>query len=234
MPKRIFISLDTDWCSAEILSDCLDIIDSLGIKVTWFVTNKIDALHERMKGNSKFDIGPHPNFLFGSSHGETEDKVIEHVLSMTPSFRLFRNHACYYNGKLLYKLRSVGALLDSSLFIPNCLHANPFRQYVTEEDYILRVPYTWSDYYFLLRSDEHNPITLIERSVNDVVFCLHPIHLSLNTKSISHYKSIQTGGECVDYHHNKKGIRDVFMEIVEHCYKHNIEICLLEVMLNEY
>ena len=79
---KIFLTFDIDWCSDEVLSFTLDIIEKNNIKATFFVTHET-LLLERMRDNPKIELGIHPNFNFllngdfrqGSSSKEVVQKI---------------------------------------------------------------------------------------------------------------------------------------------------------------
>lgn len=228
MKNKVYLTIDTDWCTDEVLLSTVNFIISSNIPVTWFITNPSKIVNDVLVNNPLFDIGPHPNFLENSSHGKNEDEVMEYILKLVPGFKIYRNHACHYNGKIIKRMRSVGAMIDASLFLPGCLNISPIKQYVTEDEYILRVPYTWSDYYCLLSSMQFNPTSHIKLSEGDVVFCFHPVHLYYNTYSLAHYNHIRSNNghlSLVNVEH--KGIKDMFLEIIDYCKNNNIEIVLL-------
>ena len=37
---KIFLTIDIDWASDLILKNVIDLVNKLGLKVTWFVTHK--------------------------------------------------------------------------------------------------------------------------------------------------------------------------------------------------
>ena len=59
--QSIFLTLDIDWAHDEVLNDTIDLLESSGIKATWFATHDTKVL-ERLRVNQNFEIGIHPNF----------------------------------------------------------------------------------------------------------------------------------------------------------------------------
>ena len=56
-----FISFDIDWAHDDVINYSIDILEKTEIRVSWFITHKTKVL-ERLKENSNFEIGIHPNF----------------------------------------------------------------------------------------------------------------------------------------------------------------------------
>ena len=58
---KLFLTFDVDWCSDEVLSYTLDIVEKYDINSTFFITHQT-ALLDRMRENPKIELGIHPNF----------------------------------------------------------------------------------------------------------------------------------------------------------------------------
>ena len=61
--NKIFLTFDLDWCSDEVLSHTLDVIEQHNLQATFFVTHNT-ALLARMRENPNIELGIHPNFNF--------------------------------------------------------------------------------------------------------------------------------------------------------------------------
>ena len=77
---KLFLTFDVDWCSDEVLSYTLDIVEKYDINSTFFITHQT-ALLDRMRENPKIELGIHPNFnplLNGDfQYGRSIREVIE-------------------------------------------------------------------------------------------------------------------------------------------------------------
>ena len=60
---KIFLTFDLDWCHDEVLRYLLDSLEQRNLSATFFVTHQTDLL-ERMRNNSQFELGIHPNFNY--------------------------------------------------------------------------------------------------------------------------------------------------------------------------
>jgi hypothetical protein len=54
--NKIFLTLDIDWASDEVLEYTIDIIEKANVSATWFVTHNT-ALLQRLRSNPKFELG---------------------------------------------------------------------------------------------------------------------------------------------------------------------------------
>ena len=140
------LSVDIDWAPDYMIDYMAQAYTEAGVKCTWFVTHASEAV-DRLRSNPLFELGIHPNFFPGSSHGSTEDEIIRHVLELVPGAKSVRMHALYQSSRLLYKLRhEYGLEIDSSLFVPQTPFLKPhtfgFSPTVAP---LVRLPYFWED-----------------------------------------------------------------------------------------
>jgi len=61
MEKEIFLTFDNDWAHNDIIKDTVNLVEEFNVCATFFVTDNIPQL-ERIKANSNFTLGIHPNF----------------------------------------------------------------------------------------------------------------------------------------------------------------------------
>ncbi|RAZ55305.1 hypothetical protein CHL10074_05170 [Campylobacter hyointestinalis subsp. lawsonii] len=76
---KIFVTFDMDWCSDDVLSYTLDIIEKYDLKATFFVTHQTTLL-ERMKDNPNIELGIHPNFNFLLNGDFRQGKNIDEII----------------------------------------------------------------------------------------------------------------------------------------------------------
>lgn len=82
--------------------------------MTYFVTHQSPLL-EKWHRERKIQLGIHPNFLPGSSHGNTINEVIDTVMKYVPEARCFRSHRCFDVAPVTDALVKRGLLYDSNL-----------------------------------------------------------------------------------------------------------------------
>lgn len=185
---KIFLTFDTDWCSDEVLSYTLDIIEKYDIKATFFVTHETKIL-KRMKANSNIELGIHPNFNFllngDFRQGKSIDEVIEYYLKFVPNAKSVRSHSMTQNSHILDSFDKFGLIYDCNTFIPysSQIVVAPYKHWTKN---LIKVPYFWEDdvhYTYKWAWDIENFI-----SYNGIkVFDFHPVHVFLNTNNVDTY-----------------------------------------------
>lgn len=105
---------DMDWADDEAISFLYSIFDEYEVPLTPFITNQSDFLTRRF-ADDPAQIGVHPNFLPGSTHGETVAEVCDHVTALNPAAKFYRSH-CYYEASTVASaFRQRGFEFDSNL-----------------------------------------------------------------------------------------------------------------------
>ena len=94
---------DTDWASEAVLSEFLTTINDYNIKPTLFVTNKSNIINKCFK-EGVIERGIHPNFLKGSSHGDSFDEVIQACKNYAPEAVSCRSHRTFGVTDIYHKL----------------------------------------------------------------------------------------------------------------------------------
>ncbi|WP_147822477.1 hypothetical protein [Salidesulfovibrio onnuriiensis] len=182
------LTLDIDWCS----DDTLDYVSSLLVqadkRATWFATHK-SAVVDDLNGRSCFEVGIHPNFLDGSSHGSSVDMVLDHITSLFPDSSIMRTHGLYQSSPVLDRATSkYGISVDVSLFLPYHSNLSVLIPMGYGEKKIRRVPYFWEDDIemlndytgFSFRDQKHHCEGL-------KIYDFHPVHVALNISSFDEY-----------------------------------------------
>lgn len=96
---------DIDWASEAVLSDYFTQADHRGLKTTLFVTHKSQIIEEQFQ-NGVVNRGIHPNFLAGSSHGDSFEEVVKTCLAFAPEARGFRCHRLFDVTDITHLLRN--------------------------------------------------------------------------------------------------------------------------------
>lgn len=92
-PVYCFTS-DIDWASEAVMENYFEIINPLEIKPTLYVTHESEIIKKNyLEDNIERCI--HPNFLKGSSHGDSNEEIIETCLKFSPESIGFRSHRLY-------------------------------------------------------------------------------------------------------------------------------------------
>ncbi|AZL72917.1 polysaccharide deacetylase WbmS family protein [Pseudomonas oryziphila] len=188
MANPLHLTLDVDWAPDVVIDHVAELILAQGVKATWFVTHWSPAIERLAQHPAHFELGIHPNFLKGSSHGESVADVVAFCRDMLPKARSVRTHSLCMNGEIMAAFcRSADIGVDSSLFMPGVETIEPF-VFETAAGRVVRVPVYWSDDYQLAANQAN--FTLPQPAVTGVkVFMFHPIHVFLNSPDFSYYES---------------------------------------------
>lgn len=217
-----YLTIDIDWAHGEILEDTIDLIESFGSSATWFVTHDTPLL-SRLRSNSSFELGIHPNFDFllsgngeGAQAGNNAEEVIDRLLSVVPEATSIRSHSTTQSSRLLEMFVCRGITHECNTYIPAQAEIvlKPWRLWSG----LVRVPYFWEDDAACLFGDELAMSELVQRE-GLKVFDFHPIHVFLNTERLSRYERTRP------LHHNPKelikhrfegyGTRNRLIELLE-------------------
>ena len=193
--KRLFLTFDIDWAHDQVLNDTIEIVQKYQASATWFVTHATTVL-ERLKANTKFELGIHPNFnfLLQGKHdaGQTARDVIERCLEIVPSAKVVRSHSMTQSSGLLEIFKECGLTHDVNHFVPHhtVIELKPWHIW----NGLIRIPYSWEDDVHIL----YESIGVPQESPRDIamdtsdrglkVFDFHPMHVFLNTESLERYE----------------------------------------------
>lgn len=134
------LTSDTDWASEFAIARLLGFAAAHAIRPTVFVTHRSAALRAARDAGA-VELGIHPNFLPGSSHGADVDSVIAHSFDLVPNARLWRSHAFVDGTHVALKLHAAGIRVDSNL----CLYLQPDLVPLMHWVGIKRFPVFWED-----------------------------------------------------------------------------------------
>ena len=190
--KTVFITFDIDWACDEVIRESLHLVESEGIRSTFFLTH-VTEVFEGYENSDQIELGAHPNFnnlLNGppiTSGGVQQ--IVKDIKEVVPSAVSVRSHSLTQNTRLLDLFMSHGFTHDVNLLIPaqSGIELAPFRNWGG----LIRVPYFWEEdvhCLFLEEGREHgwDPSRFLD-SPGLKIFNFHPIHVFLNTEHLSRY-----------------------------------------------
>lgn len=220
---NLILTLDIDWAPDFVIDQVAQILIENKVKATWFVTHRSEAIERLRENNELFELGIHPNMLFGSTHGKTEDEVLTYVKNIVPDAISMRTHGLYQTSNWLIKAaKEYDVLIDVSLFLPKAAYLQP-HQIKWHGSSLWRIPYFWEDDAEMFEDD---PIwSLSDEKLNASglkVFDFHPIHIAINTDRFEKYENLKKirplrswDGEFIEeYIHKGHGPRNLFLELV--------------------
>jgi hypothetical protein len=166
----VALTFDVDWAPDWMIARTAERLEARGIASTWFVTHATPALARLRARPDLFELGIHPNFLPGSTHGTTTAEVLDHVMAIVPEAVSARAHGMVCSSPLLGELRR-RVRIDSSTFLPGAT-LGPVR-YATAAGELVRIPATWADdYEAALPAPDWRP--------RAGVLLFHPVRVALN------------------------------------------------------
>lgn len=222
----VVLTLDTDWapdCAIDWVARCLV---QQGVRATWFVTHRSPAVERLRDHPDLFELGIHPNFLPGSSHGSTPDAVLEHCMQLVPDASSLRSHALVQSTPILARIMALTPITtDVSLFLPYTPFLRPL-EYGVGDRQLLRVPYFWEDD---VEMQQKKPCwrlgPLLDIGAGLKVFDFHPIHVYMNGADMGQYRELASrAGRLQDTCKSgfsglvrpRVGTQSLFVELVEY------------------
>lgn len=236
--NEFLITLDVDWAPDFIVESVAAELKSRGVRATWFITHKSAALNSLRAENALFELGLHPNFLPGSTHGTTPPEVLSSMLSIVPEAISMRSHAVVQSAPILNAIiTGTPICVDSTLFLPGMAHIRPVEQLAGGKK-LLRVPFFWADDYEMERNppDWHLSRHLAVEGLK--VFLFHPIHLFLNSADFSSYAALKrdvpqlnrlTEDAARRYVHDGEGTMTLFHELLDYLADRGQSRCLSDI-----
>jgi hypothetical protein len=185
------VTSDVDWASEFCVRDLLDALGQRGVRPTVFATHSSDFLaHAASEGRA--ELGVHPNFLPGSTHGQSVDAVIEHMFQLVPGAPCFRSHSFVDGSQITDRMAARGVAYDSNL----CLYLQPDLKPLFHWSGIWRFPVFWEDDVHWRRGGDWS-----FARYEDLFFTpglkiinVHPFNFALNAASDGFYQAHK--GHC--------------------------------------
>lgn len=217
---RIFLTFDIAWAHDDVLADSIALIEEAGVAATWFATHSTPLL-DRILANPKFELGIHPNFLpllmqGNSSIGASAEDVVDQMLAFVPGAKSIRSHSLVQSGRLLQIFKRKGLTHDCNAFIPgrSGILLKPWVDWFG----VIRVPYYWEDDFWCEAPKKEAAGDLLVREGLHG-FDFHPIHLYLNTESMSRYEGARVNFSApealIGHRYAGEGTRAFLSQILE-------------------
>lgn len=220
----VCITLDIDWAPDFVIDEIADVLVRANVRATWFVTHASPAVARLAARRGLFELGIHPNFLAGSTHGRTTRDVLKHCLELVPDATCMRTHSLVQSsGILATVIEETPIRADLSLFLPDAPVAAPIRYWHLRR-FIDRIPYTWEDDAEMQRpSPRWSLANLRPPERGPWVLDFHPIHVHLNACELSPYQRLKerspdlkaaTPADSADLIRSGRGPGTLFREVV--------------------
>jgi hypothetical protein len=218
--EKPILTFDLDWAHDDIIADCLNLVSKSNAGACWMITHNTDLLAD-LRSNQRFELGIHPNFntlLEGRGvQGGGAEAVLDTLLEIVPETLIVRSHSLVQSSRLTSLFFSRGIKYESNDYIPAsvCSRIWPWRL----ECGMVKVPYFFTD-----ETACSNNSRLIDLNLHNrrglKVFTFHPIHVFLNTESLTRYESTRhlhkRPKELVKYRYDGYGTRNRLVELLQH------------------
>jgi hypothetical protein len=192
MTDDVLITLDVDWAPDFAIDFAANLLADAGVRATWFATHPSAALGRLLTRGDLFEVGIHPNFAPGSSHGRTPRQVLAHCLRLVPDARAMRTHSMIQSTPLLdVVLAETPIVAELSVFLPYASGVRPV-SYTLHGRTLYRLPFVWEDdYEYGQAAPSWDPAPLLEAGRGLTIFNFHPIHVFLNSCSGEPYAQLK-------------------------------------------
>jgi hypothetical protein len=222
----VALTLDLDWAPDFCIDLVASELNARKLKATWFVTHDSPAVR-RLGQGPLFELGLHPNFLAGSTQGDSPEAILDYVQGLVPQARAMRTHSLVQSSALLALAAARGVEVDVSLFLPETPHLRPHLvRFAPEARELCRVPYFWEDDMEACRPARTwrlDPARHLPPGLK--IFNFHPLYLYLNSDTLDSYQALKQMGplpgldqEAVEVQVNRSGdgVATFFRELVDY------------------
>lgn len=239
LDSRMFaLTADIDWASEFCIKDFINFAKENGIKPTLFATHKSATVDEAANAGAA-EIGLHPNFLPGSTHGSDIRSVVDHVCDLYPQARVFRSHSFMDGTPITQAFLARGFKYDSNLatFLEEDLR--PIRHATG----IMRLPVFWEDdVHWCHGGTSWNLDDYYDRFLSPglKIINVHPVHFALNTPNDEFYQSIRNNAgklsaeEIERRRYRGKGVRTFVSELIGRLRQSKIEFHSLHDLFERF
>lgn len=218
--KKIFLTFDLDWANDEVLSYTLDILEENKIKATFFITHDTCIL-ERLRSNSDFELGIHPNFNYllngNLKLGSNIQEIIQDIKRIVPEAISVRSHSVTQSSLLCETFKKSELVYDCNNFIP-------FKSEIILKPYeflenFIKVTYFWEDDTHVYYGEDWNVNKYLNRA-GLKIFNFHPIHIFLNTKNLKQYEISRPYFNDINglkkiVNHTTYGVKNFFLDLIK-------------------
>ena len=237
--NELGLTLDIDWAPDIAIDTVARRLVSEEVRATWFVTHKSAAVERLREFPALFELGIHPNFLPGSSHGSSTTEVLDHCAQLVPDAVSMRSHAVFQHGRLYNEiLERTGVRIDSTTFLPEMEHVRVLDQPTTAGD-LRRIPFVWADDYELAKPDPMWNVNRFDERPGLHILMFHPIHVYMNTPSFEHYERVKrsdafrrntSASGLAKLRHDGNGIATVFDDLLSRLSQKGGGLCIRDLL----
>lgn len=223
--KPVFcFTADIDWASETVLELFFDEILFYKIVPTVFVTHA-SKIVDQLSADKKIERGIHPNFLRGSSHGDSFEDVIDTCLKFAPETKFSRSHRGYSSTDTNHLLKNKYQFKLSSNTVTIL---QPYLQPVLHESGLFEFPIFFEDGTQLYNQMGFEIGKYLKNftSPGIKIISFHPMNFVINSPTLQYMRNIKDtlsreeynnlSLEKIEHYKNRlKGIKDICVEILK-------------------
>jgi hypothetical protein len=141
----ILLTFDVEWAPEFAIDFVADRLGQAGVSATWLVTDANPAI-ERLRARPElFELGIHPNFLPGATHGNDPRSVLAHCMDIVSGATTMRSHSFVMSSHILIEaVMSTPIRNDLSVLLPYTPVPHP-AEYWWKGRRMVRFPTFWED-----------------------------------------------------------------------------------------
>lgn len=212
---RVAVTIDLDWASEVAIEETLDYLAAKHIPATVFATHPSPRVAAAL---SELEVGLHPFFGEGSSHGQSITEVVQSVLALPHNLPAFRCHRFGVSNEIREAMAAVGMKISSNI----CADLEIVQPFI-ERCGLVEIPIFFEDGGYLRRERALNATITWEGTA---VILIHPMHFAINTPHFNYMASIKKNtsreawnamnrGGLNALRWRATGIRDVVLRILD-------------------
>ena len=218
------------------------LFEAYDILPTYFVTHSSRCVTECLAAG-RIEAGIHPNFMAGSSHGQSITEVIDFCMALVPSASCFRSHRYFDLTDVTHALYQKGIRYDANVCSNLQTGLRPF----SHESGLIRFPTYFEDgtYLFHERSLKLDDVPALFDKPGLMIMSVHPMNLALNCPTLTHYRSVRDSVSRQEWNemstdrlrlhrHSGRGIQDFVTDLLEHVRHRRMEVRTLHQLYEIY
>ena len=182
----IHLTFDQDWAPAWATLAAHEVVERAGLRGTLFVTHACPSL-AAIRAAGALELGWHPNFLAGSSHGASVEAVLDTMARIVPEATGARAHGLLRGTPLLLAYRDRGLVYDAADLHDGVHGLAPFASWTG----IARLPIYFEDDVHLQRGRRAHIDALQLEGPGLKVLSFHPILIALDAVDLDGYAGLK-------------------------------------------
>jgi hypothetical protein len=142
---EILLTFDVEWAPEFAIDFVAERLADAGVAATWLVTDANPAIERLRECPELFELGIHPNFRPGTTHGNDARSVLDHCMQIVPDATTMRSHSFTLSSHILIEaLLHTPIRNDLTVLLPYTPVPHP-ADYWWEGRRMVRFPTFWED-----------------------------------------------------------------------------------------